>query len=65
MTGLDTFNDHIIEICCIVTDADLNLVDEGYESVIHYDNTVMGSMNQWCIDHHGDVCNLIPNLRND
>jgi len=57
MTGLDVFNDHIIEICCIITDGDLNVVDkEGYESVIHYDQSVMDKMNEWCIDHHGAVC---------
>ncbi|OUM51381.1 hypothetical protein BVG19_g476 [[Candida] boidinii] len=55
MTGLDFKNDHIIEICCIITDKNLNIIDEeGYESVIHYPKEVMDSMNQWCIDHHGD-----------
>lgn len=56
MTGLDVFNDHIIEICCIITDGNLRVVDqEGYESVIHYDKLTMDSMNDWCIEHHGDV----------
>lgn len=54
MTGLDTVNDHIIEICCIITDQDLNVVDEtGYESVVHYDAEVMDKMGEWCIEHHG------------
>ncbi|GME87462.1 hypothetical protein B5S31_g4692 [[Candida] boidinii] len=54
MTGLDFKNDHIIEICCIITDKNLNIIDEeGYESVIHYPKEVMDSMNEWCIDHHG------------
>ncbi|ODV93050.1 hypothetical protein PACTADRAFT_38521 [Pachysolen tannophilus NRRL Y-2460] len=54
MTGLDVFNDHIIEICCIITDKDLNIIDEeGYESVIHYDKSIMDKMNEWCIEHHG------------
>jgi oligoribonuclease len=29
MTGLDTFNDRIIEIATIVTDKDLNILEEG------------------------------------
>ena len=29
MTGLDTFNDRIIEIATIVTDKDLNIIEEG------------------------------------
>ncbi|SCV99730.1 LAFE_0B01244g1_1 [Lachancea fermentati] len=54
MTGLDHLNDHIIEICCIITDGDLNQVDEnGYESVVHYGKNVMDTMNEWCIEHHG------------
>lgn len=53
MTGLDVFNDHIIEICCVITDGDLNLLDSFYESVVHYDEPVLGSMNEWCIDQHG------------
>ncbi|ANZ76591.1 BA75_03864T0 [Komagataella pastoris] len=53
MTGLDIYNDHIIEICCIITDQNLEIVDEGYESVIHFDNDVMSKMNDWCIEHHG------------
>ena len=60
MTGLDVFNDHIIEICCIITDGNLNIIDEeGYESVVHYDNSVMDKMNEWCIEHHGGVSNDI------
>lgn len=56
MTGLDVFNDHIIEICCIITDGQLNVVDEaGYESVVHCDKSIMDNMNEWCIQHHGDV----------
>lgn len=54
MTGLDHHKDKIIEICCIVTDGNLNVVqDNCYESVIHYGPDVMGSMNDWCIEHHG------------
>lgn len=34
MTGLDTFNDHIIEICCLLTDGNLNIIDEvSFKSV--------------------------------
>ncbi|KAH3671410.1 hypothetical protein WICMUC_004707 [Wickerhamomyces mucosus] len=53
MTGLDVFNDHIIEIACIITDGDLNIVDPGYESVVHCDKSIMDQMNEWCISHHG------------
>lgn len=55
MTGLDHINDHIIEICCIITDGKLNIVDEdGYENVIHYGKEIMDTMGEWCIQHHGE-----------
>jgi len=34
MTGLDIEHDALIEIACLVTDADLNLLDEGVDLVI-------------------------------
>ncbi|CDK26238.1 unnamed protein product [Kuraishia capsulata CBS 1993] len=55
MTGLNTFTDNIIEICCLITDKDLNLIDEkGYESVIHVPKSKLDAMDQWCLDHHGE-----------
>ena len=34
MTGLDLARDALIEIACLVTDGDLNLLDEGIDEVI-------------------------------
>ncbi len=34
MTGLDIERDALIEIACLVTDADLNLLDEGIDLII-------------------------------
>lgn len=56
MTGLDAVNDHIIEVCCLLTDGDLNILEpEGFEAIIHYPKEVMDSMNEWCINVHGKV----------
>lgn len=53
MTGLDHKNDHIIEICALITDKNLKVLDEqGYESVIHYPKSVMDAMGPWCQQHH-------------
>ncbi|KAK9470622.1 uncharacterized protein V1510DRAFT_422567 [Dipodascopsis tothii] len=53
-TGLDVYNDQIIEICCMITDADLNLLDDvGYESVVHCSKAKMDAMDEWCVTHHG------------
>lgn len=53
MTGLNVHKDHIIEICCLITDGDLNIVDDCFESTIYYDKSVLDNMNEWCIEHHG------------
>lgn len=54
MTGLNHKKDHIIEICCLITDKDLKLIDPaGYESVIHCPKSIMDGMDEWCTSHHG------------
>ncbi|EEQ84007.1 hypothetical protein RJZ56_003517 [Blastomyces dermatitidis] len=54
MTGLDPRTDKILQICCFITDADLNLLDHtGFEAVIHHPKSVLDNMNDWCIDTHG------------
>lgn len=55
MTGLNVTTDNIIEICCIITDGNLNIIDDGgYESTVYYDESVLLKMNKWCIDTHTD-----------
>lgn len=55
MTGLDSQTDNIIEICCLITDGNLDLIEpEGFEAVIHYPQERMDKMNEWCVQHHGD-----------
>lgn len=53
MTGLDTQNDHIIEIATIVTDAELNTIDEGPVLVIHQPDEVLDAMDEWNTRQHG------------
>ena len=54
MTGLDTVNDHIIEIATIVTDADLNTLAEGPVMAIHQPDDVLAAMDEWNTTHHGE-----------
>lgn len=65
MTGLDVQNDHIIEICCIITDGNLKIVDEaGYESTVYVPKKVLDNMNEWCVEHHtesGLVAKILAN----
>ncbi|MCS5558692.1 MAG: oligoribonuclease [Oceanospirillaceae bacterium] len=53
MTGLDPEQDVIIEIATIVTDPHLNVLAEGPSIVIHQSDSVLASMNEWCINQHG------------
>ncbi len=52
MTGLDTQRDYIIEIASIVTDKNLNILEEGPNLVINQPNEVLNSMDQWNTTHH-------------
>ncbi|BDD56912.1 hypothetical protein MAP00_002327 [Monascus purpureus] len=54
MTGLDPQKDEILQICCFITDSNLNLLDpHGFEAVIHHPQSTLAAMSQWCIDTHG------------
>ncbi|KAA8646292.1 hypothetical protein EYZ11_007717 [Aspergillus tanneri] len=54
MTGLDPEKDQILQICCFITDADLQLLDPtGFETVIHQPKSLLDQMSPWCIDTHG------------
>lgn len=52
MTGLDTYSDHIIEIATVITDEQLNLVEEGPILAIHAEDAVLNSMDEWNTTHH-------------
>jgi len=53
MTGLDTLNDHIIEIATLVTDPELNILAEGPVIAIHQPTEVMHAMDEWNTNQHG------------
>jgi oligoribonuclease len=44
MTGLDLRSDKLIEIAVLVTDADLNILGDGVDVVIHADDAAVSSM---------------------
>jgi oligoribonuclease len=44
MTGLDLGSDKLIEIAALVTDADLNILGDGVDVVIHADDGALSSM---------------------
>ena len=44
MTGLDLTSDRLIEIAVLVTDADLNILGDGIDVVIHADDAALSAM---------------------
>lgn len=54
MTGLDISREVIIEMACIVTDKDLNVLGEGINMVIHQPDEILDKMGEWCTKHHGE-----------
>ena len=52
MTGLDTFNDKIIEIATIVTDKDLNILEEGPVIAINTPQEALDAMDEWNTNQH-------------
>lgn len=57
MTGLGADGgpgkDKLLEVACILTDADLNIVDVGPDLVIHQPDEVLNGMSTWCRQQFG------------
>lgn len=55
MTGLDPDKDHVLEVACLVTDSQLNIIAEGPDIAVYQPTDVLAKMNDWCIRQHGEV----------
>jgi len=53
MSGLDPQTDAILEIAMIITDGELNVLNEGPHLVIHHPDSLLDNMNEWCRETHG------------
>jgi len=54
MTGLDPKSDRILEIAVLITNGNLDIVDEqGICYIIKTEKEVLDNMNEWCIKQHG------------
>ena len=62
MTGLDLSSDKLIEIAVLVTDAELNVLGDGVELVIHADDAALSSMADVVTDMHSSS-GLIEEVR--
>ncbi|MBT8129816.1 MAG: oligoribonuclease [Gammaproteobacteria bacterium] len=53
MTGLDPMEDRIIEIATIVTDKNLNVLEEGPTLAVKQSDEMLERMDDWCTTQHG------------
>ena len=53
MTGLDPSRHVLVEIAVVVTDAELNVLDEGIDIVIHATEEELGEMDDVVVKMHG------------
>ncbi|KAI9064529.1 ribonuclease H-like protein [Trametes sanguinea] len=53
MTGLDPKTDKILEIAVLITNGNLELVDEGISYIVRTDKEVLDKMGDWCRGTHG------------
>lgn len=63
MTGLDLRRDALIEVAVLVTDAELNLLDDGLDVVIHTADDVLETMVPYVRDMH-ETSGLTEEVRN-
>ena len=52
MTGLDENTDKILEIAALITDYDLNEIDQKHY-IVYQPQEVLDRMNNWCKEQHG------------
>jgi oligoribonuclease len=53
MSGLNPDTDVVLEVALVVTDKDLNLVEEGPVLVVHQSDAVLDGMDNWNKGTHG------------
>ena len=52
MTGLDIHEHTIVEVAALITDADLNVLGEGVDVVVHASEEELGQMNEFVTNMH-------------
>lgn len=52
MTGLDPDSDKVIEIATIITNAELEILEEGPVMAIHQSDETLSGMDEWNTTHH-------------
>ncbi|XP_008216123.1 probable oligoribonuclease [Nasonia vitripennis] len=53
MSGLDVDKNRILEIACLITDENLNVISDEFQAVLYQPDTELDTMNDWCQNNHG------------
>ncbi|WFD00243.1 cysteine protease [Malassezia yamatoensis] len=53
--GLSASHDELLEIACIITDGNLDPIDEGVSYVIKSERPKLENMNEWCVKTHKET----------
>jgi len=61
MTGLEVERDVIVEIACIVTDSELNALDDGIQLIVHADAEALTAMGDFVREMH-TKSGLLPEI---
>lgn len=62
MTGLDIHEHTIVEVAALITDADLNVLSEGVDVVVHASEEELGRMNDFVTNMH-ESSGLLAEIR--
>jgi oligoribonuclease (3'-5' exoribonuclease) len=55
MTGLSIQKDTILEIACVITDENLDVIEKMPGISIYHPNSILDTMSDWCKEHHEKV----------
>ena len=55
MTGLDPEKNKILEIACLVTNANLKIISDEFDIVVHQPDEELNTMDSWNTSHHKKV----------
>lgn len=61
MTGLEPDRHTIVEIACLITDSELEIVDDGIDIVVHADEQALGEMDDFVRKMH-TKSGLLPQI---
>lgn len=63
MTGLNPDTDRILEIACVITDKNLNIIDSSEAIAINQSQEILNNMDEWNTEHHTNS-GLISRVQN-